>query len=122
MSTKITAFALACIVSAVAATSASAYTIRYQNWSQVPDNSAGVVFHPSNDSFEAWDNVREGLRATVQWNYKGINDRWKYLEVEDGAHQTFDLNLSERHHVYFLITQFGGPSYVSEFRTSGEEP
>jgi hypothetical protein len=77
MRTKITAFALAGVVSAVAATSASADTIRYQNWSQVPDNSAGVVFHPSNDS---------------------------------------------RHHVYFLITQFGGPSYVSEFRTSGEEP
>jgi hypothetical protein len=121
MKAKLTAFALACAVCAVAATSASAYSIRYQNWSQIPDNSGGAVFHPSNDSFEVWDH-RDTIRTAVQWNYKGVNDRWKYLYPQDGAHQTFDLNLSERHHVYFLITGFGGPSYVSEYRTSGQDP
>jgi hypothetical protein len=123
MSTKsVVTLGLICLVAAIAATPASAYSIRYQNWSQVPDNSAGVVFHPSTDNFEAWDNQREGVRATIQWNYKGVKDRWKYLYVEDGAHQTFNLNLSEKHHVYFLITAIGGPSYVSEFRTNGDEP
>jgi hypothetical protein len=59
MSTKsIVTLGLICLVGAIAATPASAYSIRYQNWSQVPD----------------------------------------------------------------LITAVGGPSYISEFRTSGQDP
>jgi hypothetical protein len=118
MSTKsILTLGLVCLAGAVAASPASAYETRYQNWSQVPGNSAGVVFHPSNDSFEAWDNARDGIRPAIQWNYKGIKDRWKYLYPQDGAHQSFDLNLREGRHIYFLITDVGSPSYISEYRT-----
>lgn len=106
---------------AFAASPASAYTIRYQSWSRVPDNSAGAVFRPSTDSFQVWDNVRDGVPASLAWNYKGVRDRWKYLEPHDGAQHTFDLNLSEKRHVYFFVSSaYGAPSYISEFRVNGD--
>jgi hypothetical protein len=48
-------------------------------------------------------------------------DRWKYLEPHDGAQHTFDLNLSEKRHVYFFVSSaYGAPSYISEFRVNGD--
>jgi hypothetical protein len=106
---------------AFAATPASAYDIRYQSWSRVADNAAGAVFRPSTDSFQVWDNVRDGVPASLAWNYKGVRDRWKYLEPHDGAQHTFDLNLRENRHVYFYVSSaYGSPSYISEYRVSGD--
>jgi hypothetical protein len=100
---RLASIALTCAAGALAATPASAYEIRYQDWSRVPDNSAGAVFRPYNDSFQVWDNVRDGVPASVSWNYKGIRDRWKSLQPQDGAQHTFDLNLREGRHVYFHV-------------------
>lgn len=64
---------------------ASKWPTRYQNWSQVPGNRAGVVFRPAGDKFETWD-YRDGRRSTVYWNYKGVKDSWKKIRLQDGAH------------------------------------
>jgi hypothetical protein len=112
--------ALAVAVSIAAAAPASAYQIRYQDWSRVGDNSAGAVFRPNGDKFQVWDNNRDGVPVTLAWNYKGVNDHWKYLSPQDGAQHTFNLNLSETHHVYFYVSSaYGAPPYISEYRTNG---
>jgi hypothetical protein len=118
--------ALAAVIGATAAgaftaSPASAYDIRYQSWSRVPDNSAGAVFRPSTDNFQVWDNVRDGVPASLAWNYKGVRDRWKFLEPQDGAQHTFNLNLREKRHVYFYVSSgYGSPSYISEYRVYGD--
>jgi hypothetical protein len=108
---------IAAIALLAAATPAAAYEIRYQDWSRVPDNSAGAVFHPNGDLFEVWDNVKDGVPVWVEWNYKGIRDRWKSLQTTK-RHQIFDLHLRRPNHVYFhVVSGYGGPQYISEYRT-----
>ena len=100
--------------------SASAWPTRYQNWSQVPGNRAGVVFRPYGDRFKTWE-FGDGYRSTLYWNYKGIADRWRSIRLYDGHDVEFDLNLREGRHVYFIVQtdKHASPTYVSEYRTSG---
>jgi hypothetical protein len=76
----IAALVALCVVSAFAASAASARPpSTYRNWARTPGNAAGVVFHPYGDFWEVWYN-RGGdtpSAVNVEFNYKGIDDRWK---------------------------------------------
>jgi hypothetical protein len=89
----------------IAATPASAHLASYPNWDSIraPENAAGVVFHPGNDSFDIYDNVRDGRAVWVKWNYVGIRDRWKTIvsRVHAGA---YHRQLAEYpNEIYFRI-------------------
>jgi hypothetical protein len=79
-------------VSAIAATSASAQNI--SDRAQAPGNVAGVIFHPDGDCFEIWDNVKNGKRVRVSWNYYRVADRVK-KEYSDGRHSRRCVNMKE---------------------------
>jgi hypothetical protein len=100
--------------------SALAWPHRYQNWSQVPGNYAGVVFRPYGDRFQTWEH-RDGRRSTICWHYKDVADDWKSIGLHDGAVHEYNLNLREDRRIYFIVQTDGrqSPSYVSEYRTSG---
>jgi hypothetical protein len=78
------------------------------------------VFRPYGDRFETWEHG-DGYKSTLYWNYKGIADSWKSIRLGDGNNVVYDLNLRERRHVYFIVQtdDTASPSYVSEYRTSG---
>jgi hypothetical protein len=65
---------------------------------RAPKNAAGVVFVRKGDDWKVWDNVRDGWRITVEYNYAGVNDAWKKAAVpQDGAAARFHHNVSERY-------------------------
>ena len=106
---------LAGVAAALAALPAAAQAYPYRDWVRVggEDNIAGAVFRPGDDSFQIWDNLRDGVPVTLGWNYKNIRDRWKWLEPQDGAQHTFDLDLRENRRVYFyLVTGYGSSEIV----------
>jgi hypothetical protein len=76
---------------ALTASSASAQTI--SDRAQAPQNVAGVIFHPSGDCFEIWDNVTNGIRVRVSWNYHGIRDRVKAV-YSVGRHSWRCVNMN----------------------------
>jgi hypothetical protein len=116
--------ALIGLLCAVAAPTAAARPpSHYQNWAQTPGNTAGVVFHPHGDVFELWHN-RTGDTphvVFVEFNYKGINDRWKpaVRQIVIGrTHFRVRRNVLEHRRIFFRIAS-GRTSPISEYRTSG---
>jgi hypothetical protein len=92
----------AAAVLACTAQSASAYPVADRT--QAPRNVAGVIFHPGNDCFEIWDNVKNGISARVSWNYVGVNDRVKKV-LSHGRHSLRCTNMREfPHQIYFRIS------------------
>ncbi|MFD8354924.1 hypothetical protein ACFV1X_39150 [Streptomyces coelicoflavus] len=104
---------------------ASAASYPYRNWSQTSNNSAGVVFRPSGDYFEIWDNVRGSGGAYVEFNYKNVKDKWKWIgRSVDGKPATFQRNVYEKingkpAYIYFRVCDYSGCSKPSWYRTWG---
>jgi hypothetical protein len=112
-----------CVVSAFTASAASARPpSKYRNWAQTPGNAAGVVFHPNGDYWEVWYN-RGGdapSAVNVEFNYKGVNDRWKTVVqqiVVGKTHFAVRRNVLEHRRIFFRITE-SDRSPISEYRTS----
>jgi hypothetical protein len=107
----------------VAATASARPPSTYRNWAQTSGNSAGVVFRPYGDSWEVWYNrpADEPSAILVQFNYKGINDRWHTVlqQVVFGQqHWKFRRNVAEHHRIYFRIQEGDKISPISEYRTT----
>jgi hypothetical protein len=107
---------------ALTASSASAQTI--SDRAQAPRNVAGVIFHPGGDCFEIWDNVKNGIRVRVSWNYHGIRDRVKAV-YSVGRHSWRCVNMKEfPHQIRFRISGLDSSgrlqkSGILRFRTYG---
>ncbi|MET8647370.1 hypothetical protein ABZX69_42240 [Streptomyces sp. NPDC004074] len=123
----ITAAALSAVLlgGAVAlAPAASAASYPNQNWSQIAGNHAGVVFHPYGDKFEIWDNLHDGYMVWVEYNYKGVSDKWKLVGSEVDKHVTYSHNVAESingkpAYIYFRVCDSWGCSKPSWYRTWG---
>lgn len=91
------------------APAAGAASYPYQNWSQLPSNTAGVVLHPYGDEFEIWNNVNDGTAVYARYNYKDVSDSWKNVgTVYGGSHATFSHNMYEsingkKAYIYFEV-------------------
>lgn len=97
----------------------SAAAVAYRNWTQAPNNAAGVVFEPCGDVWKLWDNVRDGKVATAVFNYKGVSDHWKAaIQVQDG-YATAQRNVYEKYHIYFKVITRYGNSPIVEYKTNG---
>ena len=112
-----------CVACAFAVPVASARPpSKYQNWARTPGNAAGVVFHPYGDYWEVWYN-RGGdspSAVNVEFNYKGVNDRWKTVVqqiVLGRTHFRVRRNVLEHRHIFFRITE-SKTSPISEYRTT----
>jgi hypothetical protein len=111
------------LLSVTATTAAARPPSHYRNWAQTPGNTAGVVFHPHGDVFELWHNRTDGTPHVVfvEFNYKGINDRWKpaVRQIVIGrTHFRVRRNVLERRRIFFRIAS-DRTSPISEYRTSG---
>jgi hypothetical protein len=103
----------------------AAATYPYRNWSQTTNNSAGVRFTPYGDHFEIWDNVNNGGSAFVEFNYKDVNDSWKYVVSVTDGYATVQRNVYENYngnpaYIYFRVCDYTGCSKPSYFRTWGD--
>src|SRR3954453_1448232 len=116
--------ALLCVVGVLASTATA--TARppstYRNWAQTKANSAGVVYHPYGDKWEVWYNVNSDSPAVVavEYNYKGVADKWKTIIREIVIGRTYfkvRANVKERKHIFFRIYS-PSRSSISEYRTT----
>lgn len=96
----------------------------YRDWAQTPGNTAGVVFRPYGDWWEAWDN--SGAANTyVQFNYKGVNDAWKNVISGRGwtyakdQRNVYEKINGEPAYIYFRVCDNAGCSHPSWYRTWG---
>jgi hypothetical protein len=97
--------ALAVLVAGVTAfTASSASAQNISDRAQAPGNVAGVIFHPDGDCFEIWDNVKNGVKVRVSWNYYGVKDRVKAV-FSHGKHSMRCVNMKEfPHQIKFRIS------------------
>lgn len=87
---------------AFATSSASAQTT--SDRTQAPGNVAGVIFQPLGVCFEVWDNVKNGIKVRVCWNYVGIDDRVKKV-FSVGRHSRRCVDMKEfPRWIYFRIS------------------
>jgi hypothetical protein len=96
-------------VSAIATSSASAWT--WSNSTQTQHNYAGVVFHPNGDCFDIYDNVDNGKRVRVSWNYVGVNDKIKFL-YSDGWRTKRCPSVKEPAEIYFKVKGHDKSGYI----------
>ena len=85
-------------------------------------NVAGVVFRPKGDRFHIWDNDRDGHAVWIEYNYSGIDDKWKSVPtISDGAQGEVRHNLAEGKQICFRI-QTDNPDYpdspIVRYKTS----
>ena len=82
-------------------------------------NAAGVVFQPEGDVFKVWDNLDDGKRVAVYFNYAGVADKWKFvLSPVDGHGTSVIRNLRERYrHVCFGVWTHGPDSPIVRYTT-----
>jgi opacity protein-like surface antigen len=95
-----TAAIAAIAMTAVATASASAWVS--SDRTQTQHNYAGVVFHANGDCFDIYDNVANGKRVRVSWNYAGVDDKVKFL-YSDGHHTLRCLKIKEPAEIYFKV-------------------
>jgi hypothetical protein len=107
--TVLAAAILVVAVSAVATSSASAWT--WSDRTQTQHNIAGVVFHPNGDCFDIYDNVANGKRVRVSWNYVGVNDKIKHL-YSDGRKTVRCVNMAEPAEIYFKVAGHDESGYI----------
>jgi hypothetical protein len=89
-------------VTAAAPSPASAQAV--SDRTQAPGNVAGVIFHPQGDCFEIWDNVKNGIKVRVSWNYVGVDDRVKAV-YSVGRHSMRCAKMKEfPRQVYFRVS------------------
>jgi hypothetical protein len=96
-------------VSAMATSSASAWV--WSDRTQTDFNYAGVVFHPDGDCFDIYDNVANGHRVRVSWNYAGVKDKVKF--VYSHGHRTVRcLHMKEPAEIYFKVKGHDESGYI----------
>jgi hypothetical protein len=86
--------------SAIATSSALAWT--WSDRARTQHNYAGVVFHPNGDCFEIYDNVANGKRVRVSWNYAGVKDKVKFA-YSAGKRTLRCPNIKEPAEIFFKI-------------------
>jgi hypothetical protein len=88
------------MASVIATSSASAWT--WSDRARTQHNYAGVVFHPNGDCFEIYDNVANGKRVRVSWNYVGVKDKVKFA-YSAGKRTLRCPKIKEPAEIYFKI-------------------
>jgi hypothetical protein len=87
------ALAAVAAFSASPAAAATCSDMLFEDRSQGPANVAGVIYSKLTNEFQIYDNARDGAVPYVQWNYSGVNDRWKvarnYTGVGTSPHSWF---------------------------------
>jgi hypothetical protein len=96
-------------VSAIATSTASAWV--RSDRTQTQHNLAGVVFHPNGDCFEIYDNVANGKRVRVSWNYVGVADKVKYA-YSDGWRTLRCPRITEPAEIYFKVKGHDESGYI----------